>query len=293
VAAGLVGFAIGTETIGSILSPCDRCGVTGLRPTFGRISRAGLMQLSWSMDKIGPMCRTVEDTAIVFDAIYGPDGVDPSVIDMPFEWTPDLDISKLRVGYVKKAFEKKRKSKRHSDKTLEVLSTLGIDLIPVKLPEYPLKDLKFLVSVIVTVDGATVFDELTRNNNDDFLLNQGENGKPNNFRSARFVPAVEYVLAQRFRTLLIREMANMMKNIDVYITPKSDQKNIILTNLIGHPTVIIPDGFSKKTKSASSITFTGKLFREDETLALAKAYQNATKFHLQHPTMNYSKTNLY
>lgn len=283
VAAGLIGFAIGTETLGSIISPCSRCGVTGLRPTYGHVSRYGAMALSWSMDKIGPICRTVEDCAIVFDAIRGPDGRDPTVVDVPFYWNPDIDVSKLRVGYVKSAFDEERDTKAHDDETLKVLGYLGIDLIPIELPDYPVSDLTFLLGA----EAAAAFDELTRSDRDDLLVRQEENAWPNSFRAARFVPAVEYIQANRVRTLLIREMAMLMKEIDVYLTTRSDRGNLTLTNLTGHPTVVVPNGFSLEEKPVSSITFTGRLYGEAEALAVAKAYQDATEFHLRHPPMDY------
>jgi len=283
VAGGLVGFAIGTETLGSIVSPCSRCGVTGLRPTYGRVSRHGAMALSWSMDKIGPICRTVEDCAVVFDVIKGPDGRDPTIVDAPFDWDPDIDVSKLRVGYVKSAFDEERDTKAYDDKTLETLRSIGVDLIPLELPDYPVRDIVFILGA----EAAAAFDELTRSDRDDLLVRQDEKAWPNSFRAARFVPAVEYIQANRVRTLIIQDMAELMEGIDVYLTTRSDRKNPTLTNLTGHPTVVVPNGFSEGGKPVSSVTFTGKLYGEAEALAAAKAYQDATGFHLRHPPMDY------
>ncbi len=283
VAAGLVGFAIGTETLGSIVSPCSRCGVTGIRPTFGRVSRHGAMALSWSMDKIGPICRTVEDCAIVFDAITGSDGKDPTVVDVSFDWDPDVDVTKFHVGYVKSTFDEDRETKPHDDETLEVLRSLGVDLIPIELPDYPVRDIAFILGV----EAAAAFDELTRSDRDDLLVRQEENAWPNTFRAARFVPAVEYIQANRVRTLIIQEMAELMAGIDVYLTTRSDRKNLTLTNLTGHPTVVVPNGFSNEGKPVSSVTFTGKLYGEADALAVAMAYQDATDFHIRHPPMDY------
>lgn len=278
--AGLVPFAIGTETWGSIVSPSTRCGVTGLRPTYGRVSRYGAMTLSWSMDKVGPICRTVEDCAIVFNYIYGPDGKDQTVLDIPFNWDPELDIKKLRIGYLKKEFEKDYRNKENDLKTLETLRSLGINLIPIELPDLPIEPL----SLILNVEAATAFDELTRTRGVDMMVRQERRAWPNVFRWARFVPAVEYIQANRIRTLLINEMAEKLKNIDVYVAP-SFGTNLLLTNLTGHPAVVVPNGFDKDG-NPTSITFIGNLFKEAEALAVAKKYQDLTGFHLKHPKLD-------
>jgi Asp-tRNA(Asn)/Glu-tRNA(Gln) amidotransferase A subunit family amidase len=278
--AGLVAFAIGTETWGSIVSPSTRCGVTGLRPTFGRVSRYGAMALSWSMDKVGPICRSVEDCAIVFNYIYGPDGKDPTVFDFPFNWDPDIDVRNLRVGYLKKEFEKDYRNKENDIATLELLRSLGINLIPIELPDLPIESL----SIILNVEAASAFDELTRTRGVDMMVRQERRAWPNVFRWARLVPAVEYIQANRIRTLLINEMAERLKNIDVYVSP-SFGINLLLTNLTGHPAVVVPNGFDKDG-NPTSITFIGNLFKEAEALALAKKYQDSTGFHLKHPKLN-------
>lgn len=281
-AAGLVGFALGSETYGSIVSPSTRNGVTGLRPTFGRVSRQGAMALSWSMDKIGPMCRSVEDCAIVLHAIYGPDGKDGTVVDLPFNWNAALDIRSLRIGYVKSEFEKERENNRkwkeNDEAALETLRSLGLNLIPVELPDYPVDALGF----ILNVEAAAAFDELTRSNRDDLMVRQIKNAWPNKFRESRLVPAVEYVQANRIRTLLMRAMAELMSRVDVYLAPSYGGGNLLLTNLTGHPAVVVPNGFTEKGMP-TSITFTGKLFGEVQLLAVAKAYQDATDFHRRHP----------
>ncbi len=282
-AAGLVGFSIGSETWGSIVSPCTACGVTGLRPTFGRISRYGAMALSWTMDKIGPICRSVEDCAMVFNAIYGPDGKDSTVVDLPFNWNAGQGIKALKIGYIKSAFEQKRKdkeSKANDEATLEVLRGLGIELIPIELPDYPVDAIAF----ILDVEAAAAFDELTRSGRDDLLVRQIKNAWPNRFREARLVPAVKYIQANRLRTLVIKAMQELMSGIDVYVAPSRVGNNLLLTNLTGHPAVVLPNGFNKK-KEPTSITFTGKLYGESEVLAVAKAYQDATGFHLKHPML--------
>jgi len=277
-AAGLVGFAIGTETWGSIVSPSTVCGTTGLRPTYGRVSRKGAMALSWSMDKIGPICRTVEDCAIVFDAIYGPDGEDQTVYDAPFNYAPGIALSKLRIGYLKSDFDSVRENRALNDSVLATLRRLGAALIPIALPEFPVDDM----SIILTAEAGAAFDELTRSGEDDLLVLQGKGAWPNIFRTSRFIPAVEYIQANRLRYLLIQEMQSLMDSIDVYVAPSFEGKNLLLTNLTGHPCVVLPDGVSANGLPAS-ICFMGKLFGEAELLAVAKQYQDATGFHLRHP----------
>jgi Asp-tRNA(Asn)/Glu-tRNA(Gln) amidotransferase A subunit family amidase len=284
VAAGLVGFAIGTETRGSILSPCTRCGATGLRPTFGLISRHGAMALSWSMDKIGPICRAVEDCALVFDAIHGPDGHDETVIDRPFSWDVDRDPSDLRVGYLRSAFEvepgkDQKEWYEFNLATLEALRSMGIDLVSLELPDVPISALGF----ILRVEAAAAFDELTRTNVDDTLVRQDPSAWPNRLRTARAVPAVEYIQANRVRRVAMREMARNLDGIDVYLSPTRGN-NLRITNLTGHPAVVVPNGF-RTNGTPTSITFCGNLFRDSEALLLARAYQEATGFHLEYPEL--------
>jgi Asp-tRNA(Asn)/Glu-tRNA(Gln) amidotransferase A subunit family amidase len=279
-AAGLVGFSIGTETLGSIVSPSTRCGVTGLRPTFGRVSRYGAMALSWSMDKIGPICRSVEDCALVFNAIYGPDEKDLTVLDHPFNWDPSLELNSIRVGYLQQDFDEEYRNKTNDAAALEVLKSLGIALIPVKLPDFPAN----AVRVILSAEAAAAFDELTRTGMDDLLVRQSENAWPNRFRQARMVPAVEYIQANRARTVLMQKMAATLKEIDVYVAPSFGSSNLLVTNLTGHPTVVVPNGFNPEG-SPTSFSFTGNLFEEAKTLRVAKAFQDATDFHLKHPDL--------
>lgn len=275
-AAGLVAFAIGTETWGSIVSPSTRCGVTGLRPTFGRVSRAGAMALSWSMDKIGPICRTVEDCAIVFNAIIGPDGIDRTIVDLPFAYKPYIDLSKVRIGYLKSNFDEDYPFKETDSKTLEELKSLGAELIPIELPDYPAQALAFILSA----EAAAAFDELTRSGRDDMLVRQIKNAWPNVFRSSRLIPAVEYIQANRIRYMIIQEMEKL--DVDVYIAPSFKGNNLLLTNLTGHPCVVLPNGFNEEGGPVS-ISFIGKLYDEATLLAVAKAYQDATDFDEQHP----------
>ncbi|SOD91678.1 amidase [Spirosoma fluviale] len=283
VSAGLLPFAIGTETLGSIVSPSTVCGTTGLRPTFGRVSRHGAMALSWSMDKIGPITRSVEDCALVFNAIYGPDGHDPTVMAAPFRYTPLTTLKGTRIGYVKKAFESNYPNRANDSLTLQTLRNLGAELVPFDLPTgVPAGRISFLL----TVEAAASFDELTRSGRDDLMVRQGKNAWPNSFRSARFVPAVEYIQANRARTKLINEMAGQLKaaKIDVYVSPAYAGGNLTITNLTGHPCVVLPNGFTKQNLP-TSITFMGQLFEEGKVLAVAKAYQDATEWHKKHPSL--------
>ncbi|MBA4313365.1 MAG: amidase [Chlorobiaceae bacterium] len=276
--AGLVAFAIGTETWGSIVSPSTVCGVSGLRPTYGRVSRNGAMALSWSMDKIGPICRTAEDCAIVFNSIYGPDGIDQSVFDYPFSYDTNVKLSDLKIGYLKVEFDSIKENKNIYNQTLETLRSLGANLVPMSLPKYPVNELSFILSA----EAGAAFDELTRNGQDDLLVRQIKDAWPNVFRLSRFIPAVEYIQANRHRFVLIQEMEKIFEEVDCYIAPPFEGDNLLLTNLTGHPCVVIPNGFSK-SGMPTSITFIGKLFDEGTILTVAKQYQDATDFHHKHP----------
>ncbi len=278
-AAGLVPFAIGSETLGSIVSPSTRCGITGLRPTFGAVSRAGAMALSWSMDKLGPMCRSVEDCALVFDAIRGPDGKDLTVREASFAWQPERPLPGIRVGMLEAAFAPDRSSKVFDDATLGVLRGLGMNLASVTGPtELPVSALR----IILSAEAAAAFDELTRENLDDLMVRQQRGAWPNSFRSARFISAVDYIQANRVRTLLMRQMDEAMRDVDVMVAPTSGGNMLLITNLTGHPTVVLPNGFTEQGTPVS-ITFIGQPFREAELLRVAMAYQDATDFHRRHP----------
>lgn len=264
VAAGLVGFGIGSETHGSIVSPSTRCGVTGLRPTFGRVSRYGCMALSWSLDKVGPMCRSVEDCALVFGAIHGADGKDATAQDRPFNWPAPVKLQDLTVGYV----EGQNGGSSEADR--KVLSDLGVKLVPIKLPQAIAGG---LIGLILDVESATAFDAVTREG-----VRDGLGLWPNTFRRGRFVTAVDYLTAQRARTLLMREMAKAIASVDLYV----GGNDLAITNLTGHPTICLPNGFSK-AGTPNALTFTGQLFGESKLLAVAKAYQDATGHHLKRP----------
>ena len=281
-AAGLVGFSIGTETQGSIVSPSTRNGVTGLRPTFGRVPRTGAMALSWSMDKIGPMCRTVEDCAIVFAAIQGPDGQDLTIRDLPFNWDAARPLSTIRVGYFKSAFEQTENhpTKSFDDAALPVLEKLGIKPVPVDLSTtLPVQAL----GLILSAESAAAFDVLTRGKDDDLMLPAPESSTwPRSFREARMIPAVEFIQATRVRTLLMRAVHEALKNVDVMVAPSSLGRILQITNHTGHPCVVLPNGFTAENTPVS-LSFIGGLYQEAEALRVAKAYQDATGFHLKYP----------
>jgi len=296
-AAGLVGFAIGSETWGSIVSPCTRCGVSGLRPTFGRVSRHGAMALSWSMDKLGPIARSIEDCALVFAAIEGPDGLDPTVVDRPFRWPLGRDVRALRIGYLADQFEEDRTAEiedevdrasarewqEYDRRSLERFEELGCRLVPLELPdEIPTGSLAF----ILTAEAATAFDSLTRSGRDDELVRQIENAWPNVFRQGQMIPAVEYLRANRIRRLAMEQFERMMAEVDLFISPTFGGNTLLLTNLTGHPQVVLPNGFRSDGGTPTRITLTGRLHGESELLAAAHAYQQATDFHLARPPLD-------
>ena len=276
-AAGLVGFSIGSETWGSIVSPSTRNGVTGLRPTFGTVSRAGAMALSWTMDKLGPMCRSVADCALIYNIIRGSDNLDRSVIDVPFQVPRPKQIENLRVAYVESAF-KDTSTKENDKAVLEILKSLGLNLIPIELPEFPVKALSFILSA----EAAAAFDELTRSNRDDELVRQMRMAWPNVFRKARYIPAVEYIQANRARILLNEKMNKLFESIDVYIVPSFWGDNLLRTNLSGHPCVVLPNGFDKNG-SPTSISFIANLYKDGNAIAVAQVYQDATTWHKKYP----------
>src|SRR6266481_4176165 len=333
-AAGCVAFSIGSETLGSISSPSTRCGCTGLRPTFGLVPRTGAMALSWSMDKLGPICRTVEDCALVLDAIYGPDGKDRAVKNAAFNWDAELDWKKLRVGYLKTDFEripgaqedaekeepavseeerKKREERRkrreavraraeydrkYNDAALAKLREMGVNLVPVEMPKFPYDAMR----TMLTAESAAAFDDLTRSGKDKLLTSQKDHDWPNTFRTARFIPAVEYIQASRARRMAMDAVARVFEEFDVIVAPTQGPQ-LVITNLTGQPAVILPNGLrgSDAPKPSSedpgdfrnsggpgtpvSLTFLGGLYREAKLLAFARAYQEATGFHLQHPKL--------
>ena len=277
-AAGLCGFSLGGDTRGSIILPCNRCGASGLRPTFGTVSRHGAMVLAWTMDRVGPICRTAEDCAIVFDAIHGADGKDACARDVPFAWDANRSPAGVRVGYAKKEFERNYAGRAADESSLAVLRKLGFDLVPIELPVFPHDALR----LIMDAETGASFDELTRSNQDDLLTGQDKGSRPNNLRHSRLIPAVEYIQACRARTLLMWQMSAAMENVDVLVAPSLGETVLRVTSLTGHPGVVVPNGFSDRD-TPFSITFLGDLFKDAQALTVAHAYQKATTFHLRHP----------
>jgi Asp-tRNA(Asn)/Glu-tRNA(Gln) amidotransferase A subunit family amidase len=287
-AAGLVGFSLGTETLGSIVSPSAENGVAGLRPTYGRVSRHGAMALSWTMDKIGPMCRTVEDCAIVFNAIYGADGRDATAIDAPFAWAPATPMAGYRIGYIKNEIddlpeglnEEQRAARAAQNRVMadavDVFRTLGARVEPIALPDFPIQAIRF----VLTAEAAASFDDLTRTRGIDTLTAQGPNDWPNTFRASRFIPAVEYIRAQQARTLLMQRMDMLMQTYDAFLSPSFSQ-SLTATNLTGHPALTIKAGMIGNRPR--SLMITGRLFDEATVLRLGLAYEQATDWEDRHP----------
>jgi Asp-tRNA(Asn)/Glu-tRNA(Gln) amidotransferase A subunit family amidase len=332
VAAGCVGFAIGSETLGSISSPSTRCGTTGLRPTFGFVPRTGAMALSWTMDKLGPIARSAEDCALVLQAICGPDGKDISVAPATFNWAGIGDWHSLRVGYLKSEFDplqplkldepeagetpekKKDREKHNAEQTasharraydqrydlaaLDKLRAMGINLIPVQLPKLPYG----AMTDLLTAEAAAAFDDLTLSGRDKLLTAQGPEDWPNLFRTARFYPAVEYIQANRARTLAIQQVSALFNQVDIIVTATTGQQ-LVATNLTGHPALIVPNGFRGTDAprppkiddgdsddiggpgTPVSLTFLAGHYRDVELAAFGRAYQQATDFHKQHPKL--------
>ena len=281
--AGLVGFSIGTETLGSIVSPSSTCGVTGLRPTFGRVSRYGAMALCWTMDKIGPICRGVEDCAAVLHAIYGPDGRDLTVADAAFNWPPAVKLDKMRIGLVKSEFDATAgEAKESYNKAVDALRSAGAKLEPVELPKFPADSL----FIILNAEAAAAFDDLTRNGGVNELSGQNPGDWPNSFRTSRFIPAVEYIRAQRARLLLMKEMDKLMSGLDVLVTPAPGSRSLLITNFTGHPAVVTPCGFVAGRPQA--LMFTSGLYDEGAALQAALAFEDATDWHNKHPKVDWS-----
>ncbi len=294
-AAGLVGFSIGTETLGSIISPSVTNGVTGLRPTYGRVSRHGAMALSWTMDKIGPMCRSVEDCVLVLNAIYGSDGRDDTVTDAPFDWVPDRPLASLRIGYIQKELEAAPNNPNPTEAqrttaesrramyaaALEVFRKAGAKLEPIAMPDFPTGSIGFVLSA----EAAAAFDDLTRDKDQLATLTAQSPGDwPNTFRSSRFIPAVEYIRAMRARRLLMQEMDTLMSQYDVFLSPAPGSASLTITNLTGHPAIALKCGFIDNMPQ--SIMVTGRLYDEATVCRVALAYEQATEWHKKHPTLS-------
>jgi Asp-tRNA(Asn)/Glu-tRNA(Gln) amidotransferase A subunit family amidase len=278
-AAGLVPFAIGTETYGSIVDPSMRCGVTGLRPTYGSIAKTGAMALAWTSDKIGPISRSAEDDAIIFYYIHGADQEDGSSIQFAFNYTGSVDFKKLKIAYISNYIDTlpANSTEKH---TLMVLKEMGATITPLYFPDSLHGD--ELLSLIVGAESAAAFDELTRSYADDQMVQQAKDRWPNTFRTSRFVPAVEYITACRLRYRIMKKMDPVIDAYDIIITPPETGDQLAITNLTGNPSITLPNGFLPNGLPAS-ISFIGKHFGEANLLAFAKAYQEHTRFNLKHP----------
>ncbi len=277
--AGLVGFALGTETLGSIVSPSTRCGVAGLRPTYGRVSRAGAMGLSWTMDKVGPICRTAEDCVLVLNAIRGADGKDLTVVDAPLHWEPLKPLAQWKIGVLQSDFDQLDKERQPVyEAAIAHLKKAGVKLEPVTLPSMPLGAIR----MILTAEAAAAFDDLTRSGGVDQLKGQARGDWPNSFRSARTITAVEYLRAQRVRTLLMRQMEELMSKWDVLVSPMGSE-SLTLTNLTGHPQMVVPCGFLGKMPQG--LLFTGRLYEEGSVVRVAHAYEQTAGWYKQHPKL--------
>ena len=279
--AGLVAFAIGTETLGSITAPASRTGITGLRPTYGRISRQGAMSLSWSMDKIGPLARSAEDCEIVFSLLYGKDPQDPSTNEAPFNQVQKAP-SAMKVAYLKKDIESDTtESGVNLKATLELLKSMGVEPTPIELPtNFPYD----VFDIILRAEAGAFFDELVLSGEVDLLTEQGESSRANSLRQSRFIPAVEYLQANRQRALLIEAMHALFKDYEVIIAPSNRGRQLLITNLTGHPAISVPNGFDKKGRP-TSFTLLGNLYDEGSILAFARAYQQATDFDEKRPPL--------
>lgn len=275
-AAGLVAFSIGTETLGSIISPSTRTGSTGLRPTYGAVSKYGFMVLSWSMDKVGPICRSAEDCALVFDYIRGIDPLDKTSKEASFRPFYYTDLSQLKVAYFKGLFEKDSSSTgQNNQRTLDEMAQMGIQAVPVTLPNnFPFA----AFDLILRAESGAFFDELVRSGGVDELVEQHEGSRANSLRQSRFIPAVEYLQANRHRSLLIEVFHTLIKDYDLILSPTYGSNQLLMTNLTGHPALSLPNGFDDKGRP-TSITLLANYFGEDKLILLANAYQKQYKYH--------------
>ncbi|MFM6993986.1 MAG: amidase [Sediminibacterium sp.] len=283
--AGLVPFAIGTETWGSIVSPATTCGATGLRPTFGSISRSGAMALSYSLDKVGPITRSANDAAIVFHYLHGTDGKDGSAVNMPFNYAPKTSLKTYKIAYAKNYFDKIKDTNRSEFEVLKQFKKMGIELIPINFPDSGIYQFN-MMDIIIGAECAAQFDEMTRSGLDDALTRQTKNDWPNQFRTSRFTPAVEYINAQRHRTILMQKVNEVISQYDAIICPSRGGGNqSAITNLTGHPVVCVPTGLDSKWQLPTGISFVGKLFDEATILNIAHQYQKATGWDEKHPAL--------
>jgi Asp-tRNA(Asn)/Glu-tRNA(Gln) amidotransferase A subunit family amidase len=282
-AAGLVAFSIGTETMGSILSPSSRCGATGLRPSFGAVSRSGAMTLSWSMDKVGPICRSAQDCAIVFNIIRGKNEFgdpDRTVVDYPFSFNTPTDLSSYRIGYTKKLFDKDTsRVGKIGLETIEKLRSLGANPEEITLPDdvpYPVFD------IILRAEAGAFFDSLVRTHGERMLSEQDAPSRANSLRQARFIPAAEYLQANRYRKVLIEKFNSLISEFDFIVVPTNGKNHLLITNLTGHPAISIPTGWDDKGHP-TSIILIGNLYNEGPLLEAAHVFQQATDFENKWP----------
>jgi len=278
--AGLVPFALGTETLGSITSPSTKNGITGLRPTYGRVSRHGVMPLSWSMDKVGPMARSAQDCAIVYSIILGEDPKDQTTTGFDFGFDPKKDFKSLRIAYLKEDIEKDTtEHKGNLEKAVETFKNMGVELTEIELPTaIPFKSF----DIILRAEAGAFFDDLVRSGGVDIMVEQDQKSRANSLRQSRFIPAVEYIQANRHRQVLIEQMHDLIKDFDVIISPTFGNKQLLITNLTGHPVISVPTGLDDE-KHPTSMTLVGNLYDEASILLLAKAFQEATSFDELHP----------
>lgn len=289
-AAGLAGFTVGTETGGSIVSPSATCGVVGLRPSYGRVSRAGCMTLRWTMDKVGAIARSVEDCMLVLQALHGPDGKDETVADLPLDWSGEASLRDLRVGYVEREFAELGDDASAAEKlawpalrklladALDVFRAEGAQLVPVKLPPFP----GAALYAMHNAEAGAMFDELLRSGRVEQLANQGKSGRANQLHAARFIPAVEYIRAQRVRSLLLRDMNALLETCDVFLAPTSSD-SLSMTNLTGHPALVLPMGFIDGLPEG--LMLTGRLFDEATLARAGSGYERATPWHTRRPPL--------
>ncbi len=276
VAAGCAAFGIGSETYGSIISPSTACGNSSLRPTFGRVSRYGAMTLCWSLDKLGPICRSAADALYVFDAIHGADPRDPTTITAPFA-PPWEDLEGVKIGVPQGAFEGDGARCKH---VLEELKTRGIELVEIELPKYPVDEMM----IVLAAEAGAAFDDFSRSDKDDQMVRQTRDAWPNVFRQAELIPAVDYIRANRLRTLLIADYEKALAGVKALVYPSFFGSLVAATNLSGQPTFVAPCGFNDDG-TPYSISFTGKLFGDGDVLTVAMLWQRATDYHERHPKL--------
>lgn len=238
------------------------------------------MTLSWSLDKIGPICRSAEDAAIVFYYLHGTDGKDASAVDMPFNYKNKVDISKMKIAYAENYFNRKD-TLGNENNVLEVLKRAGAKVIPINFPDSGVYDFN-IMSIVIGAESAAAFDGFTRSGLDDMMIRQGKNEWPNSFRASRFIPAVEYINANRYRYLLMQKVNDVLQKFDVVLCPYAIGNQGAITNLTGHPAVSIPTGFNAKNLP-TGITLIGNLYDEATLLEVAKIYQDATTWEELHP----------